>query len=64
MQRSAALEDFVDALRRMDLGWDGVAEHCVTCNAPVGEFRNDISRREYEISKMCQDCQDSIFGVD
>ena len=37
---------------------------CVFCNAPATEFRNDISRREFTISGMCQACQDEMFGVD
>lgn len=37
---------------------------CATCNKPATEFRNEISRREYSISQMCQKCQDSIFGID
>lgn len=28
------------------------------------EFRNEISRKEYRISGLCQECQDGIFGVD
>ena len=28
------------------------------------EFRNEISMREFEISGLCQKCQDSVFGVD
>lgn len=28
------------------------------------EFRNEISRREYAISGLCQKCQDEVFGVD
>ena len=28
----------------------------------VGEFRDDLSRKEYTISGMCQDCQDEVFG--
>lgn len=40
------------------------------CPAPIGcggeaiEFRDEISRKEYSISGLCQNCQDSIFGVD
>jgi uncharacterized CHY-type Zn-finger protein len=37
---------------------------CVTCGQPIGEFRNELSRKEYTISGMCQSCQDSVFGVD
>jgi len=41
--------------------------HCATCNAiihPNTEFRDALSVREYEISGMCQECQDSVFGED
>lgn len=26
------------------------------------DFRDEISRREFGISRMCQSCQDSVFG--
>lgn len=35
---------------------------CPTCGKPIGEFRDDLSRKEFEISGMCQECQDSVFG--
>lgn len=28
----------------------------------ASEFRDALSRKEYAISGMCQDCQDRIFG--
>lgn len=37
---------------------------CPTCGQPVGEFKNDLSRKEFGISGMCQKCQDSVFGGD
>ena len=37
---------------------------CVSCEREVKEFRNKLSLKEYSISGMCQECQDSIFGVD
>ena len=33
---------------------------CMTCNKPATGFRDDISRKEYTISGMCQDCQDEL----
>jgi len=41
---------------------------CMTCDAEMFgnihyAFRDDISRKEYAISGMCQMCQDSVFGV-
>jgi len=36
---------------------------CATCGGEASIFRDDVSRKEYTISAMCQDCQDSVFGV-
>ena len=36
------------------------------CGQSVGDpfhFRDEGSRREYNISAMCQNCQDEFFGV-
>jgi hypothetical protein len=35
----------------------------IGCGEPVGEFRDEVSRREYSISGLCQKCQDKIFGT-
>ena len=40
---------------------------CPTCGKefnPTKDFRNPLSQKEFIISGMCQDCQDSVFGVD
>lgn len=40
---------------------------CPTCARefdPDAEFVDDLSRREYRISGMCQECQDSVFNQD
>ena len=40
---------------------------CLTCDEAhdlkATSFRDDISRKEYAISAMCQSCQDDVFGV-
>ena len=39
---------------------------CVSCDSEgnnAASFRDDLSRKEYAISGMCQSCQDDIFGV-
>lgn len=35
---------------------------CVACGKKVTGFRDAISNREYNISGMCQENQDSVFG--
>ena len=41
---------------------------CITCDEArdlkATSFRDDISRKEYAISAMCQSCQDDVFGHD
>lgn len=39
-------------------------ETCPTCGKKIGEFRNALSQKEFQISGMCQKCQDSVFGKD
>ena len=35
---------------------------CPLCGKPPAEtFKDDISRKEYELSHMCQSCQDDVF---
>lgn len=37
---------------------------CPICSAAIemGDFKDDLSRAEYEISGLCQSCQDSILS--
>ena len=37
---------------------------CSVCKGGADEFRDDLSRREYSISDLCQKCQDSVFRKD
>ena len=37
---------------------------CASCEKIIhmNEFKDEISRREFKISGMCQKCQDGVFG--
>ena len=35
---------------------------CAFCQYPNFKFRDPTSIKEYEISALCQDCQDDMFG--
>jgi len=39
---------------------------CPFCNAEVdvGSLRDELSRREFKISGLCQRCQDDIFDAE
>lgn len=53
--RMAGLGMFID---RVD------HNQCPTCGRFVDlkDMRDELSRREFEISGMCQKCQDEVFG--
>ncbi len=37
---------------------------CVICKEEVIGFRDDLSRKEFKISGMCQSCQDETFTTE
>jgi len=37
---------------------------CNFCSKEATKFRNALSQKEFTISGLCQDCQDSVFGRD
>ena len=34
---------------------------CISCKKSAKRFKTPISKQEYQISAMCQKCQDEIF---
>jgi len=36
--------------------------NCPTCGNAVGDFKDELSKKEFSISGMCQACQDSFFN--
>ena len=61
------IESFLEQLTGVDRKNAITQDRCVPppigCGKPVGEFRDEISRREFSISGLCQSCQDSFFGI-
>lgn len=48
---------------QMELAKEG---KCTTCGKEIKieDYRDPLSLQEYKISGMCQECQDSVFGID
>ena len=63
-----ALEQFKDEISMTVFGRSAIlakaGKQCVSCGKAADTFKNEISRREYQISQLCQACQDEIFGGD
>jgi len=37
-------------------------EKCPICKEIIGEFKDELSKKEFRISGLCQKCQDETFG--
>lgn len=67
MARSKELQDFVDDLSEKAFGKSQTEamkkKECVFCHAEIKpeDFRDELSRKEYAISGICQKCQDEVF---
>jgi hypothetical protein len=35
---------------------------CISCGTDANHFRDELSQKEYRISRMCQGCQDKVFS--
>lgn len=59
----------IDAMLKQMFGVDRkhsiMTNMCVFCGKPAldADFRDEISRREFTISGICQFCQDKTFGT-
>lgn len=38
-----------------------IRDTCVFCKSPATEFKDELSKKEFSISGICQTCQDEIF---
>ena len=38
-------------------------EKCVSCGKEAMKFDSPLSEREFQLSGLCQECQDNVFDV-
>ena len=63
MERAPVIQEFLDKLSGSTGGSRNYGR-CATCPRkfdPEKEFKTDLARREYNISRCCQKCQDTVF---
>lgn len=65
--KSVAVESDITALFGHDRRESITADKCIPgplgCGGPATEFRDEVSRKEFTISGLCQKCQDGVFGL-
>jgi len=65
-QKSPAMEAFLQKFVKEQFGSTRDGSQCAICKSKKvnrTDFRDDLSWREFQISKMCQECQDKTFGA-
>lgn len=62
--KSPEIENLLTAMTGISRQDAAKQKICPLCRKPAVEFRDALSVRENEISGMCQECQDSVFGED
>lgn len=65
--KATNLENFLNQFAKEYFHRERTGNHCVTCGSNkinFSDFEDEISRREFTISHMCQECQDSIFNTE
>ena len=63
--KTPEMEKLLNEFTKNAFGRERTGNACVTCgNTKVADsdFKDEVSRREFRISHMCQACQDSVFG--
>ena len=63
--KSPAMQAFQDAMAKKLFGHETSscikADVCFSCGRPAVRFKDELSKCEFAISGLCQDCQDSVF---
>ena len=68
MERTKELQNFLDKFAKKSFGRSTTEAKekkvCVFCGKPIKmeDFKDQLSIKEYEISGLCQKCQDDTFG--
>ena len=62
------LEQYIEDLAYKTFGRSPIlaraGNQCVKCGKGANTFRDDTSKREYEISLFCQNCQDDAAIIE
>lgn len=62
--KSKEIEDLLTGLAGISRQDAATQRICTWCKKPLTPFKDALSAREYEISGLCQQCQDETFGTD
>ena len=58
----AELANLFGFYRGVHIAVDECVPEPIGCGGPATEFEDEVSRKEYSISGLCQKCQNKVFG--
>lgn len=64
-QKKPGYEMLLNELAEASFGRKRTSTQCVKCGSDKvksADFKDDLSRKEFGISRFCQKCQDEIYG--
>jgi len=65
--KTPVMEEWLDSFTKHFFGHGRIeseeTQTCVFCGGDANSFKDELSRKEYLISKLCQTCQDEVFGI-
>lgn len=67
MPKTPEMEAALNKASKALFGRERTLTNCVSCGTDkvqVFDFRDALSWKEFGLSRMCQSCQDSVFGAD
>lgn len=66
MERTKKIQDFIDSFVKEKTGRtlseSQEKKSCAWCREKIKGFKDELSKKEYSISGLCQKCQDKTFG--
>lgn len=60
-EKSPQLNRLLSAMQGKDRVQTIVQNRCIQCGDPAEHFTDDLSRKEFRISGLCQRCQDDVW---
>jgi hypothetical protein len=61
-KKSEEMENAISMMFKVDRRASIISRACTTCGGDCVDFKDALSEKEFQISGMCQNCQDSVFG--
>ena len=61
IEKNPKLTAFLDEVLKTNTKQDIENCICVFCGGDANDFKNEISKKEFQISGFCQKCQDDVF---